>query len=268
MPDEIGELVDRFEQAWEGAEPPDVATFLGCVADRRSDESFWRRLVWELVCVDLEHRWRRYGTGEQETVAHRQADAGGRVGLPTPPRLEHYVGRFPELGAADDIPLQAVVREFRVRHYWGDRPAIRGYASRFAHLHGQLETALSQVLAEVTPLALCVYYRQRLTYATRLGTAMEIGRQQSGEPPPYSESVTDVGVRLIMAPSQERKISRRHVGLQRLPSGVVRVTSLTTKGDIGLGPNRLPPGGTADAALPMLLVLGQYAIRVESNSES
>lgn len=266
MPEEISDLVERFEQAWEGAEPPSIAGFLANLAEEKSDESFWRRLVRELVGVDLDHRWRRHGGGEQETATYRPGSADGAADLPRLPRLEDYLDRFPELGSGENIPLELVVSEFRARHHWGDRPPVEGYAARFAHLHGQLEEALSQVLAEVTPLTLRVYCHRHLAYVTHMATAVEIGRQQSGEPPPFSESVMGDRVRLVIAPLEEKKISRRHVYIERVKRGVVRVTSLTAKGDIGVDHVRLPPGGCAEAELPVLLVLGQYAMRLEAKS--
>ncbi len=62
----------------------------------------------------------------------------------------------------------------------------------------------------------------------RLGGPLELGRQQPGEPQPYAWLPADgsAPARLIVARQDERdNISRRHVLLEPLPPGAVRVTN-------------------------------------------
>jgi hypothetical protein len=113
-------------------------------------------------------------------------------------------------------------------------------------------------------LSLRVYFRKQLVYATQLTTTVEVGRQQQGERAPICEVDSEVGTRLIIAAGGERKISRRHLRLERTQPTTIHVTSLTTKGDIGVGTARLTPGCNIEVEVPVLLVLGQHALRVES----
>ena len=50
--DELDRQVDRFESAWQGRTPPEIEAFLP--AGRAA-----RPLLYELIKIDLEYRWRR-----------------------------------------------------------------------------------------------------------------------------------------------------------------------------------------------------------------
>ncbi len=75
-----------------------------------------RRLLVELICIDLEFRWRQ---------GPRNSPTRDRV------LLEDYVARFPELVALDQLPIELIAEEYRVRHRWGDRPSHAEILSRF-----------------------------------------------------------------------------------------------------------------------------------------
>ena len=62
-----------------------------------------------LIGIDLEVRW----------------DRGQDV------RLEVYLGRFPELGSVRTLSVDLVYQEYRVRHQFGDKPALELYQARF-----------------------------------------------------------------------------------------------------------------------------------------
>lgn len=258
---ELSGIIERFEEAWEGSQPPSVAGFAAKVAPGSSSQ---RELLLELVAVDLEHRWRRFNAEEVETVTHNVDSTGKPQDLPSRPTLEDYVAHLPDLGSIAKLPLELIVDEFRARHHFGDRPPIKGYLVRFPHLAAQLEPAIREVLAESAPVSLKVFCDKQAVYSTRLDKPVEIGRQCPDEPLPYCEFDTDAGKRLLIAPLEETCVSRRHVHVERIQAGKVRVTSRTTRGDIGIGADRLSPGASVDAELPVLLVLGRHAIRLES----
>jgi tRNA A-37 threonylcarbamoyl transferase component Bud32 len=98
--------VFAFERAWQHRTPPSIAAFLP------ERESSGRRLLQELIAVDLEFRWRN--------------KAGVDVKL-----LESYARDFPELGPSNDLPGSLIAEEYRVRHRWGDRPDRGEYEQRF-----------------------------------------------------------------------------------------------------------------------------------------
>jgi hypothetical protein len=105
----------RFEEAWHREGPTGIADILDeppalSTADRA-------RLLFELIAIDLEFRWRN---------TRRDADAPERH------MLEAYVASFPKLGPLDGLPLELVGEEYRVRCRWGDRPLHEGFLSRFA----------------------------------------------------------------------------------------------------------------------------------------
>ncbi len=45
--------------------------------------------------------------------------------------LEHYLEKFPELGAARALPAELIYAEYRARHRHGDRPPLSTYQARF-----------------------------------------------------------------------------------------------------------------------------------------
>lgn len=105
-----------FERAWRGSNEPKIEEFLP------EDRENKRNILRELICVDLEYRWR-----------------GGR-----PVVLEDYVRQFPELPASEPVLLELVIEEYRVRHRWGDRPSRDECQRRFPSL-SDLRSRLREV---------------------------------------------------------------------------------------------------------------------------
>jgi hypothetical protein len=124
------QLLDRFEHAWQCGTPPALTAFLPARPVRLR-----RRLLHELVKIDLEYRWRRPDVTEP---------------LPGCPRLEDYVAFVSELGPARQLPLHLIAEEYRVRQRWGDQPDHHEYARRFPSYRGAVGQALGQVDAELT----------------------------------------------------------------------------------------------------------------------
>jgi len=137
------EWLDRFEAAWQEEAPPAIEEFLPPIkAGRRpADDPARRTLLHELVKIDLEYRWRR----PERTSSPRQS----RISLPFRPNLEDYVERFPELGPLQDIPIELIGEEYRVRQRWGDRPDRAEYLRRFPRQSPQLQRVLAQIDAEL-----------------------------------------------------------------------------------------------------------------------
>ncbi len=127
----LEQCVSRFEAAWRGEEPPVIADFLSA-AGVDSDDCH-RVLLHELVCIDMEFRWRKKG----------------RARASQPWMLEDYVRELPELGLLSTVPLSLLSEEFRVRHRFGDRPLAQSFQCRFADRWSELEPLLLQVLAEL-----------------------------------------------------------------------------------------------------------------------
>src|SRR5436190_14443652 len=85
LPKGVQELLGRFEMAWQDGAEPRLEDFLH--ADGGPAGTPARRVLEELVQLDLNYRWRR--------SARRAEPAVGSA-----PCLEDYLARFPELGPA------------------------------------------------------------------------------------------------------------------------------------------------------------------------
>ena len=129
MPDqELESRILRFEQAWRQNDPPKIDDYL---RDPFASPSPARdRLLIELICVDLEYRWRNFHVDE-------------------PPTLRTYVERFPELISLDRLPLELIGEEYRVRRRWGDRPSHAEFLAPFHERREQIQAELLRVDAEI-----------------------------------------------------------------------------------------------------------------------
>ena len=74
---DVDALADRFEAAWLSGHEPRIEDFLVGVPGA-AEASKRRRILIELVMIDLEHRWRRAG-GPQQDVATVDASTSDTV---------------------------------------------------------------------------------------------------------------------------------------------------------------------------------------------
>jgi eukaryotic-like serine/threonine-protein kinase len=129
MPDDNFEWqILGFEQAWQRNEPREIADFLKQSCALLAHER--RRLLIELICIDLEFRWRN---GSRIPRSHERL------------MLEGYTATFPELGSLDQLPLELIGEEYRVRRLWGDRPTHADVLSRFHARQEQVRAELLQI---------------------------------------------------------------------------------------------------------------------------
>jgi non-specific serine/threonine protein kinase len=149
------DLLERFDAAWQERRIPQIEAFLE-MARRDSgaaDEVQRRSLLEELIKIDLEYRWRRRkskGSHKHGTTVRDGESARPEPGrLPRRPHLEDYLRRFPLLGSLEQLSLELVVEEYRVRHRWGDRPSHDVYQARFPQLGEALLERLRQIDADL-----------------------------------------------------------------------------------------------------------------------
>jgi eukaryotic-like serine/threonine-protein kinase len=128
---QLEKCVSQFEAAWRTGQQPAIREFLPLAGT--GDDECRQVILHELICIDLEYRWRKEG----------------RVRNAQPWRLEDYLHELPELGPISAVPLWLLAEEFRVRHRFGDRPPADLFRSRFADLWPELEPLLTQSLAEL-----------------------------------------------------------------------------------------------------------------------
>jgi tRNA A-37 threonylcarbamoyl transferase component Bud32 len=133
MPDDDFESrILRFEQAWQRDGPCAIVDYLERSWPPSSPER--RRLLVELISIDLEFRWRS-GSRDPRSVQ--------------PVMLEVYAAKFPELGSLDELPLELIGQEYRVRHHWGDRPKHAEFLARFHARREQIQAELLQIDREL-----------------------------------------------------------------------------------------------------------------------
>ncbi|HTU17839.1 MAG TPA: protein kinase, partial [Gemmataceae bacterium] len=129
-------LLYAFEQAWQAGDRPPIETLLAQLplGDPAAD-SAQRRLLEEMVKIDLEYRWRGSAfPGDDE--------------LPARPLLEDYLLRFASLGPLERLSPELIGEEYRVRRLWGDRPDAQNYYARFP-VHAELPALLARIDAEL-----------------------------------------------------------------------------------------------------------------------
>src|SRR5262245_49584622 len=108
----LQDIADRFEESWKDADTADITKFLP-----PDDDPLRPAALAELVKTELEIRCRR----------------GQAV------RLEDYLGRFPDLANSPGLLPRLLYEEYRVRHLFGDRPALDTYRQRFPDHFAELQ---------------------------------------------------------------------------------------------------------------------------------
>ena len=116
---------------------------------------------------------------------------------------------------------------------------------------------------ETRQIVVKIFDDEQLVFSTDLSVPLELGRQSAGEPQPYCRIKTTTGARVVIARLRETTISRRHVHMQRQPSGRIRIVNrskaaLIEVDSIGL----LQAGESCDVETPALLSLGTRVIRL------
>jgi hypothetical protein len=87
--------IEAFERAWRLDQAPPLRRFLEDPAVRPAVRA---ALLYELLRVDLEYRWRN----SDAACADRRT-------------LDDYLRLLPELGRGDDLPIDLIAEEYRVR---------------------------------------------------------------------------------------------------------------------------------------------------------
>jgi serine/threonine-protein kinase len=128
-------LLDEFEEAWERGPMPALESFWARVRGKLGDDSARRRILMELVKIDLHRRWR---TAPPPGAAAR-------------PVIESYLTRFPELGGVAKAPADLIAEEFCARRIRGEQVRHDEYYQRFPTRAGELRAILDRTEAELTP---------------------------------------------------------------------------------------------------------------------
>lgn len=117
-PSKITVVLERYEEAWRSASPPQLVEFLqSAVVAGNSSDADRRRWLLELIPIDLEYRWRHFAN--RAAKANTSPTIAGDEPL-SGPKLVDYFAAFPELGSLEEAPVELLVAEYRVRRVWGD----------------------------------------------------------------------------------------------------------------------------------------------------
>jgi adenylate cyclase len=116
-----------------------------------------------------------------------------------------------------------------------------------------------------------IYENGQRVHTATLDRPLELGRQDKlkGERGPFFRSSKGAEVRLVIAPHDERNISRTHALLVRQDDGTVRIENRSSSLPIGIeNEPPLEPGGVRPLKPNGLLTLGTKSIRVCYEPES
>ncbi|HEV8001909.1 MAG TPA: serine/threonine-protein kinase [Planctomycetaceae bacterium] len=122
-------LILEFERTWQRGDEPDIGDFLRR-GDARQDR---QRLLVELICIDLEFRWRA-------TTLH-----AGRPAW----TLADYLAKFSEQQLRLESQRELVEEEYRARSRWGDKPSLTQFAQRYEERHPDIRMQLDRVDREL-----------------------------------------------------------------------------------------------------------------------
>jgi tRNA A-37 threonylcarbamoyl transferase component Bud32 len=128
--DVLESQVLAFEQSWRQDCAPPIAEFLPENCDRETQLA----ILTELICVDLEYRWR----------ANREGKSGS-----LPMSLKHYVQSHPELGGFAHLPLELIGEDYRARTLWGDKPSHELVLVEFPNRKGEIALRLKLIDQEL-----------------------------------------------------------------------------------------------------------------------
>lgn len=117
-------LVLEFERAWKEDRCPNIQEHV----QRIAPVSMQSHVLRELICVDLEYRWR----------STSRADESERR------LLDDYLRQFPKLGGMDLLPLELIQEEYRARCRWGDHPPHEVFLKRFRDRQAEILALLQQ----------------------------------------------------------------------------------------------------------------------------
>lgn len=134
----LAQAIEQFTASWDPSQPPALDTFIDTITGSLPlQQETIRRLMIEVIQIDLSHRWSLTNPTESTMDAITVvSDTQSTIAAPkTDPAyhwlLEKYTDVLPQLGPLTDFPLELIICEYKVRRRWGDDPQITEYAERF-----------------------------------------------------------------------------------------------------------------------------------------
>ena len=131
--DSLESVYERFESAWLETPYPNIRGYL---SETRDD--FQTTLLVELIQIDMERRWRAAESSPADDP------------LPDRPSVADYVAAFPECGRLENVPVELLAAEFRIRHLWGDCPEVAVFLGQFPERARELKEACSAAVSDLS----------------------------------------------------------------------------------------------------------------------
>lgn len=173
-PNDLTIQLDGFESAWQQGKPQRIDDVLDGVAGPKR-----RELLIELILLDMEYRWQQPIDGMTA-----MEEAGGANNVARRPLLDDYVAKYPELGPVKQLPLTAILHEYRVRKQSDVIVPHTGYVERFPALADAMRRRLADIDAELSSIDEAVDFalgsHNSTTDLARVSTANQHPRTERG----------------------------------------------------------------------------------------
>lgn len=109
-----------------------------------------------------------------------------------------------------------------------------------------------------------VFENRKSVFNVAFTGTLELGRQDRGEPAPYSVKTEGKSTRLVLARLEEDRVPRKYLRIDPQPNGTVTITNLSARVPIRMeqGPV-VKPEGQITLPPPLTLLIEQRAVRVQ-----
>src|SRR3954451_1802829 len=113
------------------------------------------------------------------------------------------------------------------------------------------------------PVLIRVFDQHRQVFVGEFDGIVELGRQIDSSEPVYTDRTLLGRSRLAIARLDEHTVSRRHIEVERLPDGRVRLKNLSSLVALTLRNGlEVAPNASAELTLPEVLTIGRKVVHL------
>ncbi len=118
------------------------------------------------------------------------------------------------------------------------------------------------------PVLIRVFEQNSQVFAGEFDGVVELGRQIDPTEPVHTGRSQVDRCRLVIARLDEQTVSRRHLEVKELPSGLVRLKNLSSVNALTMrNGGELSPNACAEMTLPVILTIGRKVVQIEGTEE-
>ena len=243
------QAVRELEADWRAGKPRPIEDYLPRTDDGDSS------LLADLILCDLEWQWRSRPAASPKTNSSQETPKNRLF-------VEDYLNAVRYQPTSHHL-CQLVLGEYRIRQIWGDEPLHDEYQQRFPGDYASFQAALHEVPYKLSSLAINIQYGGSQVFETLLDKPLQFGRQQEGDPVPYSRVTDSDFDRVIIGRRDERHMSRNSLRLELASKTQLHVSNLSTFQVVTVNSiSKLEPGGTKSLQPPASLALMERMITV------